>query len=152
VTSLPDLCLQVYQGDIKNLKVPTDLKNSLLFFYPKDDTPGCTKQSCEFTAKLSDFENLNIKVYGVSGDSIESHQAFSQKYKLSVPLIYDEDFKLSKYLGIYGDQEVNGFKYHGISRDIIFIDNEGKIALHLEKVAPIEGVKEAYSAVKEYLK
>lgn len=151
MNNLPNLSLEVYNGETPSVSLPEDFlnKKTLLFFYPKDDTPGCTKQSIEFTSKIGEFKNLGVQVFGVSGDDLNSHHQFSEKYDLKIPLLCDANFALSKHFGLYGDHEVKGFKYTGISRDIIFIDESGSILFHFEKVNPVESVEIALGAIKD---
>ncbi len=94
---LPTITLATTDGD--SLKLPSDLKDqwTILYFYPRDNTPGCTKQACEYRDKNKSFESNGIRVLGVSSDSLESHQKFTIKYSLNFPLISDPDKKLSLF-------------------------------------------------------
>ena len=125
--ALPEITLKVFGGD--DLESPEDFKNrwSLLYFYPKDDTPGCTVQACGYRDNIKGFKELGVNVYGVSLDDLDSHAAFSEKFQLNFPLIYDETKELSEFVGAYGEQEWNGNKYMGLSRDTVLVNPEGKI-------------------------
>lgn len=125
--SLPTLILPVSTGG--NLNIPMDLLGSytVLFFYPKNQTPGCTKEACSFRDNAEDFQKLGAKVYGVSSDDIESHQRFITKHALNFPLISDKNKELAKAL------EVSSF-LGMFSRDTILLDPEAKVAMVWRKV------------------
>ncbi len=105
-------------------RLPTaDLARSktVLYFYPKDDTPGCTKEACAFRDRMPDYEEANVRVYGVSLDSPESHRRFREKHVLDFPLLTDEDGRASEALGVLGER--------GYANRVTFLlDPEGKIA------------------------
>lgn len=105
-------------------------KKILLYFYPKDDTPGCAKQACNLRDNLSLLEKNNIQIIGVSTDSSESHQKFSEKYQLPFPLIADTDKKIATLYGAYGKKINYGKTYMGISRTSFLIDEKG-IIIHI---------------------
>lgn len=123
-------------------------KWTILYFYPKDDTPGCTKQACGYQKALSEFESLGVQVWGVSLDDLQSHQAFAAKLSLSFPLLADTEHVLSDALGVYGEQEWKGQKFMGLSRDTFIIDPEGKVAHEWRGVDPISTISETLEAVK----
>lgn len=102
-------------------------KNVVLYFYPKDDTPGCTIEANQFTSNASDFANANTVILGVSKDSCASHQAFIDKYGLKVDLLADTDGKLCEAYGVWQEKEKNGVKKMGIVRSTFVIDLEGKL-------------------------
>ncbi len=107
----------------------------VLFFYPHDDTPGCTRQAKEFSRLLPEFEKQGARVYGVSTQSAESHRAFQKKHGLTVSLLVDEDGKLSDFFGVK--------RFMGMcSRDIVVINPEGKVALVRTGVSPENSPKE----------
>ena len=132
-----------------SIQIPKDFlgKWTLLYFYPKDDTPGCTKQACAYQESMERFRAINVGVYGVSLDSVESHGQFQEKYGLHFPLIADTEAKLSEVLGVYGDQEWKGKIFKGLSRDTFLINPEGKIERIWRKVDPTNTVKETYDVV-----
>jgi peroxiredoxin Q/BCP len=102
-------------------------KRVVLYFYPKDDTPGCTRQACGFRDSYTGLEEKNSVVLGVSPDGIDSHQAFKSKFGLPFPLLVDEDHQISEAYGVWGEREFNGNKFMGIFRSHFVIDEEGKI-------------------------
>ncbi len=102
-------------------------QNVVLYFYPKDDTPGCTIEANQFTEHASEFANANTVILGVSKDSCASHQAFIDKYGLKVDLLADTDGKLCEAYGVWQEKEKNGVKTMGIVRSTFVIDLEGKL-------------------------
>ena len=106
----------------------------VLYFYPKDETPGCTKEACDFRDHTTDLEQAGVVVLGVSNDGLESHQHFRQKEKLPFPLLADVDAKVSKLYGVYGRQSVYGIPYTGIQRTTFVIGKDGRIARLWPKV------------------
>ncbi|MGJ8640156.1 MAG: thioredoxin-dependent thiol peroxidase [Opitutaceae bacterium] len=108
----------------------------LLYFYPKDDTPGCTKEACGIRDQWSQFEDVQLKVVGVSKDSEVSHEKFRKKYELPFPLIADEDLALSQAYGVYGEKKFMGRIYDGIHRISFLISKDGIILKTYLKVKP----------------
>src|SRR5687767_3844670 len=106
----------------------------VLYFYPKDDTPGCTKEACSFRDASSDYEEKGIKVLGVSLDDEASHQAFASKYSLPFTLLSDTDHAVSEAYGVYGEQRWGDRTYMGVARKTFLIDEEGKIKKVFDKV------------------
>ena len=100
----------------------------VLYFYPKDDTPGCTVEACEFTAGLSGFEKLDATVFGCSRDTPESHRKFIAKYKLKVKLLSDPDHEVMDKYGAWGEKSNYGKTSMGVIRSTTLIDPEGKVA------------------------
>ena len=118
-----------------------------LYFYPKDDTPGCTKEACSFRDNYSTVEENNIKVLGVSLDDEASHQAFISKFNLPFTLLSDTDHSVSDAYGVYGEQTWGDKKYMGVARKTFLIDEEGKIKKVFDKVnveAHADEVMEAF--------
>ena len=103
-------------------------KNIVLYFYPKDDTPGCTKEACQFRDDLSQYENLNTVILGVSFDDEASHQKFIEKFQLNFPLLADVDKKAAEAFGVYVEKSMYGRTYMGIERSTFVIDREGRLA------------------------
>lgn len=99
----------------------------VLYFYPKDDTPGCTVQACDFRDALPRFEGADAVVLGVSADDVESHEAFRRKYDLNFPLLADVDGRVSEMYGVWGDRMVHGKPIKGIERSTFLIDEEGMV-------------------------
>jgi peroxiredoxin Q/BCP len=106
----------------------------VLYFYPKDDTPGCTTEACEFTAGIKGFEKLNAKVLGCSADSTEAHRKFIAKYKLKLDLLSDPDKKMLEAYGAWGEKTLYGRTSMGIIRSTVIIAPDGKVAHHWSKV------------------
>ena len=107
-------------GDLKG-------KNVVLYFYPKDDTPGCTREACSFRDNLPKFSAMDATIVGVSSDSSESHDAFKAKFQLPFPLVSDVDGKLSEGYGVWVERERDGKKFFGINRSTFLIDKAGVI-------------------------
>jgi peroxiredoxin Q/BCP len=120
-----------------------------LYFYPKDDTPGCTKEACSFRDNYASVEGKGIKVLGVSLDDEASHQAFISKYNLPFTLLSDTDHSVSEAYGVYGEQTWGDKKYMGVARKTFLIDEEGKIKKVFDKVnveAHADEVVEAFNS------
>ena len=120
----------------------------LLYFYPKDDTPGCNKEACSIQENLTNFQKIKVQVLGISADSVASHQKFSQKFHLTFPLLSDPDKKVINQYGTWGEKSVFGRTFLGIKRTSFLIDRQGKIVKIYENVRPAEHAEE----VLEYLK
>lgn len=150
-TALPTLTLEHSQNG--TLTLPGDLKGqwTLLYFYPKDDTPGCTKQACSYRDHIGDFQNLGLKVYGVSMDGLESHQEFKAKFSLNFPLLADIDGHLSQALGVYGDQEWGGKVFKGLSRDSFLIGPDATVKHVWRKVDPTTTMAETLEKAKSLM-
>jgi len=114
----------------------------VLYFYPKDDTPGCTKEACNFRDTTTELNQLNAEVIGVSKDSVESHVKFAKKHTLSFPLWSDPEHKLMDAFGVWSEQSFMGRKYMGTARSTFIIDSTGKIIAVWEKVKPSNHSKE----------
>ncbi len=108
----------------------------LLYFYPKDDTPGCTKEACAIRDQFPAFGKLGAQVLGVSVDSGASHARFAQKYQLSFPLLADQEKKVVQLYGVWGKKKFMGKEFMGTQRTSFLIDPEGKIAKVYDKVKP----------------
>jgi thioredoxin-dependent peroxiredoxin len=102
-------------------------QNIVLYFYPKDDTSGCTKEAIEFTALISKFSKANTVVIGVSRDSVESHAKFRTKHKLKITLGADESGKVTEDYGVWVEKSMYGRKYMGIERTTVLVDAAGKV-------------------------
>ena len=106
----------------------------VLFFYPRDDTSGCTKENEAFTALQSDFEAAGTKLFGISKDSLASHEKFMAKKALTVPLLSDEGSDVSEKFGVWKEKSMYGKKFMGIERSTFLIDADGRIAQEWRKV------------------
>ena len=109
-------------------------KNVVLFFYPKDDTPGCTREACEFRDALPRFGEMNATVLGVSPDDAKSHRKFRDKFGLPFRLLVDENHELADAYGIWKLKKMFAVKYMGVERTTVIIDKKGKIARIFPKV------------------
>ena len=106
----------------------------VLYFYPKDDTPGCTKEACSFRDSFAEFGRRGIEVLGVSTDDEKSHRKFAEKYGLPFTLLADTDHSVADLYGVYGEKQFMGRKYMGVARKTFLIDEEGKIKKVFDKV------------------
>ncbi len=124
-------------------------KRVVLYFYPKDDTPGCTKQACSLRDSFAEFEEKGIKIFGVSTDTKKSHQKFISKYALPFDLLADTEKEIVNLYGVYGEKMNYGKKYMGINRTTFLIDEAGKIAKIFKKVKVDEHADEVLEAFGE---
>ena len=120
-------------------------KNVVVYFYPKDDTPGCTTEACGFRDDLQAFEAADTVILGISPDSVASHEKFAKKYDLTFPLLADEDHKICEKYGVWVEKNMYGRKYMGVHRATFLIDKQGKIAAAWPKVK-VKGHVEAVAA------
>ncbi|MBT8440428.1 MAG: peroxiredoxin [Gammaproteobacteria bacterium] len=123
-------------------------QNYVVYFYPKDDTPGCTIEATEFTDLMSEFETLNTKIVGVSKDNCISHGNFRDKYGLTVRLLADVDGKMCETFGVWQEKEKNGVKKMGIVRSTFIIDAEGIVRHALYNVTPKGHAEQVLELVK----
>ena len=121
----------------------------VLYFYPKDDTPGCTKEACSFRDAFADLKKRGINVLGVSPDKEASHKKFAEKYKLPFTLLTDTDHSISEAYESYGEKKFMGRTYMGVKRNTFLIDEKGKIKRIFEKVKPDEHATEVLEAFAE---
>lgn len=122
-------------------------KRVILYFYPKDDTPGCTSQACGFRDAYPVIEEKNAVVIGISPDSTKSHAKFKTKHNLPFILLADEQHSVAEAYGVWGEKSMMGKKYMGIIRSHFVIDEEGRIAQAEVKVSPADSVKRALAAL-----
>ena len=122
----PAFSLPNQDGKIMSL---SDYKGKIivLYFYPKDDTPGCTKESCAFRDGIDEIHDIAAEVIGVSADSVESHKKFSKKYNLNFPLLSDESKKMIHSYGVWKEKSLYGRKFMGIERTTFIVNGNGKI-------------------------
>jgi peroxiredoxin Q/BCP len=123
-------------------------KPVVLYFYPKDDTPGCTKEACNFRDDYSAYEKAGVIILGVSPDSPESHAKFKNKFNLPFPLLADDGHKICDAYGVWGPKKFMGKEYEGVLRTTFLIDANGKIARVFEDVRPAEHSTEVLDALK----
>jgi peroxiredoxin Q/BCP len=124
-------------------------KNTVLYFYPKDDTSGCTKEACDFRDAFPKFGKTDAQVIGVSPDSIDSHRKFKEKYDLPFPLLADEGHKLADQFGVWKEKSMYGRTYMGVERTTVIIDRKGRVARIFPKVRVPGHVQEVEAALGE---
>jgi len=144
----PDFTAKDQNGTTVSLK---DLKGQrvALYFYPKDDTPGCTKEACSFRDADDIYRSKGIKVFGVSVDDETSHQKFISKFQLPFDLLADTDHKIVEAYGVWGEKSMYGRKYMGTMRKTFLIDEQGKIAKIFDKVDVSKHADEVLEAFGE---
>ena len=122
-------------------------QNVILYFYPKDDTPGCTKEACAFRDEFAQFKKKGAVVLGVSTDPVKAHDKFVTKFQLPFPLLADEDKKIVEAYGVWGEKVFMGRKYQGTHRVTFLIGPDGRIARIWPKVKPEEHAAEVLAAL-----
>jgi peroxiredoxin Q/BCP len=143
----PDLYLaddsskQVRLSDFRGRRV-------IVYFYPKDDTPGCTTQACGFRDEYPQIEERNAVVIGISPDGVESHRKFKTKFKLPFILLADQDHKIAEAYGVWGEKSMYGKTFMGIIRSHFVIDEKGKVIDAQVKVSPKDSVERALEAIQ----
>jgi thioredoxin-dependent peroxiredoxin len=133
----PAFSLQDADGKLVSLD-DFEGRDVVLYFYPRDDTPGCTKEACGFRDAWRELQKLGVTVLGVSPDSGTSHQKFRDKYRLPFPLLSDPDRKVMTKYGAYGEKMMYGKKTTGVIRSTVWIGPEGKVRKHWARVAKAE--------------
>jgi peroxiredoxin Q/BCP len=124
-------------------------KKIILYFYPKDNTSGCTKEACAFRDRFDEFRRLGVEILGVSVDSEQSHQSFVQKYGLPFTLLADSDKRLVEAYGVWGEKSLYGKKYMGTRRVTYLIDEAGKIAAVFPRVKPETHAEEILAVLQQ---
>ena len=144
----PDVILPNETGDIIDIK---DFRPNMvvLFFYPRDNTSGCTREAKEFTENIELFNNLNINVFGISKDSITSHEKFIKKQNLTIPLLSDEAGSVCEDFGVWKEKSMYGKIYMGIERSTFIIDGSGSVTHEWRKVKVANHVAEVLETVKK---
>jgi len=141
-TTLDDSGHPVSLSDFKGKPV-------VLYFYPKDDTSGCTKEACDFRDAFPRFGKTDAEVIGVSPDSVESHRKFKEKYELPFKLLADEGHKLADKFGVWKEKSMYGRQFMGIERTTVLIDPNGRVARIFPKVRVPGHVEEVETALRE---
>ncbi len=149
--SAPDFTLPTDEGKTITL---SQLRSSpvVVYFYPKDDTPGCTAEACDFRDNLPAFQNLKTTVIGISKDSTASHGKFRKKFELNFPLASDQDGAVCEAYGVWGEKSMYGRKYMGIERATFLVDAQGKVAQVWRKVkvsGHVDDVKKSIEGLKK---
>ncbi|MHB8507540.1 MAG: thioredoxin-dependent thiol peroxidase [Candidatus Dormibacteria bacterium] len=142
----PEFNLATGDGSIVSLQSLRGRK-VILYFYPKDDTPGCTVEACAFRDSSPEFEKRNAVVFGISADSVKSHAKFADKYGLKFPLLSDPEHSTAEAYSSWGPKKFMGREFMGISRNTFLIDEEGRIARVWEKVKPEGHAEEVLAAL-----
>jgi peroxiredoxin Q/BCP len=143
----PDFTLPVTGGGEITLSAHRG-RAVVLFFYPRDDTPGCTKESIGFSERLTEFREAGAEVFGISRDSMDKHDKFAAKHALTVPLLSDTDGAVTEAYGVWVEKNMYGRKSMGIERSTFLIDAEGRIAREWRKVKVPGHVDEVLEAVR----
>lgn len=143
----PDFTLPLPGGRAVTL---SELKPApvVLFFYPRDDTSGCTKEAVAFSQLLPEFEALGVQVFGISKDSLNKHERFAAKHALTVPLLSDKESDVSEKFGVWKEKSMYGRTHWGIERSTFLIDGEGRIAKEWRKVKVPGHAEEVLEAAK----
>ena len=132
---------QVHLADLKGRTV-------VLYFYPKDDTPGCTAEACSFRDANHEMQKRGVVVLGISADDIPSHQKFAEKYGLPFPLLADTDTTVSQLYGVWKEKNYAGKKYMGVNRETFLIDKDGIVRKVWPKVNAAEHAQEVLEAIE----
>ena len=143
----PDFALPATDGSTVRLSELRG-KKVVLYFYPKDDTPGCTKEACSFRDNLGVLQDMGVVVLGVSPDSVASHQKFAQKYGLTFPLLADEGAQVATLYGVWKEKKQYGRTYMGIERTTFLIDENGFVRRVFPKVKVEGHVEEVIEAIR----
>jgi thioredoxin-dependent peroxiredoxin len=143
----PGITVTATDGSSVNLASPG--QPLVLYFYPKDDTSGCTREAQDFTALVADYAKAGVKVVGVSRDPMKSHKKFIGKYSLAVPLVSDEDGRISEAFGTWVQKSMYGRKYMGMERATYLIGADGRVLRAWHKVKVPGHAEEVLKAAKE---
>jgi len=131
----------------EEVKFPTK-EDTVIYFYPKADTPGCTKESCDFQSNLRKLNNLKVRVYGISKDTVQKQNKFAEKYKLKFDLLSDESDKICEKFGVWIKKSMYGRTYNGIDRST-FLIMRGKVVKVWRKVKVNNHVEEVIDTIKQ---
>ena len=143
----PDFSLRDKDSNIHSLsEINSD--HVVIYFYPKDSTPGCTIEAQEFSKDIEEFDKLNIKIIGISGGDEKSKTKFCEKHDLKILLLSDSDFSVSNNYGVYGEKSFMGRKYMGISRWTFVLNKDHKIIKIYDKVKPAEHSQEVLEFIR----
>ena len=143
----PNITVTASDGSNVNLAAPGQAL--VLYFYPKDDTSGCTREAQDFTALAGDYAKAGVKVIGVSRDPMKSHEKFIGKYSLAVPLVSDQDGRISDAFGTWVEKSMYGRKYMGMERATFLIGADGRVLKAWRKVKVPKHAEEVLKAARE---
>lgn len=143
----PEFELKDSEGKIHRLS-DYEGQTIVVYFYPKDDTPGCTKEACSFRDSYADFRKAGVEVIGISPDTVKSHTKFATKYDLPFTLLSDPDHQVCEAFGVWGLKKSFGKEYEGVYRTTFIIGPEGEIKRVFENVKPSDHSQEVLEAVK----
>ena len=146
-TKAPEFKLKNQEGESVSLTNFAG-KPFILYFYPKDDTPGCTTEACNFRDDYSVYEDMGVEVVGVSPDDVQSHGKFSTKYALPFTLLADENHEVCEAYGVWGKKKNFGKEYYGVNRTTFLIDKDGIVRKVFKGVKPASHSQEVIEAVK----
>lgn len=147
-TLAPDFTLPDQNGTLHTLSSYRG-RPVVLYFYPKDDTPGCTKEACNFRDDYQEYQKAGVVILGVSPDSVKSHTKFASKYELPFTLLADENHQVCELYGVWGRKKFMGREYDGVFRTTFLIDAQGKIKKVFENVNPEGHSQEVLAALAE---
>lgn len=144
----PDFSLLDETGTVRKL---TDYRGAplVLYFYPRDDTPGCTKEACNFRDDYSAYQEAGVTILGVSPDTVKSHSKFKAKYELPFTLLADTDHEVCELYGVWGRKKFMGREYDGVFRTTFLIDPSGHIIKVFEKVKPADHSEQVLEALRQ---
>lgn len=145
-TKAPEFKLNDFDGNTHQLSDYAG-QTIVVYFYPKDDTPGCTKEACAFRDAYRDFKDAGVEIIGISPDSEKSHSKFIEKYDLPFVLLSDPDHTVCEAFGVWGLKKYMGREYEGVFRTTFIIDEDGDIKRVFENVRPADHSKEVLEAV-----
>lgn len=143
----PDFALKDFSGKVHRLSKSRGKRGAVIFFYPRDNTPGCTVEAKGFNKTLKKFENLGVNLFGISGGDEKSKSKFCDKHSLKVTLLSDSDFSVAKSYGAFGKKSFMGMKFEGIFRKTYIVDSKGKLVHIFNKVNPLGHEKEVLKVV-----
>lgn len=144
----PEFELKDKNGDLHKLS-DFEGQTIVVYFYPKDDTPGCTKEACSFRDSYSDFRDAGVEIIGISPDNEKSHTKFIEKYDLPFLLLSDPDHNVCEAYGVWGIKKYMGREYEGVFRTTFIIGPKGEILKVFENVKPSDHSQEVLAAVKQ---
>jgi thioredoxin-dependent peroxiredoxin len=144
----PDFTMKDKDGKATKLSELRGKKDVVIYFYPKDFTPGCTMEATEFSRDYKKFKDAGIEIVGISPDDEESHQKFREKMGMPYPLVADTDKEVSKKYGVYGLKSFMGREYMGVNRSTFLVDKAGKVVKVFKKVKPAGHSKEVLEALR----